>query len=78
MHTIKTTFIRATDTLGERIRATSTTLGQLTIGYPYELSGSDCHRHAAEQLISGRANLHVGSFEQSTARGFVFTVSMVG
>ena len=78
MHKIRTTFIPATDTRGERIRATSPTLGQLTIGYPYEFSGSDCHRYAAEQLISGRTNCHVASFEKSTARGFVFTISMVG
>jgi hypothetical protein len=39
-----------TDTRGSRISATTASGIRVTIGYPYELSGVDCHALAAETL----------------------------
>jgi len=39
-----------TNTRGARIIATSASGERVTIGYPYELSGVDCHAKAAEAL----------------------------
>lgn len=50
---IFTKFLPATDCLGARIKATTgCKTASITIPYPYELSGSDCHRLAAEALAS--------------------------
>jgi hypothetical protein len=52
---IRTRFIGPTNTRGARIKAWSVGDGnrpgfRLTIGYPYELCGSDCHEAAAMEL----------------------------
>lgn len=79
MHKVRTTYLPATDSRGAQIRATSAMLGQLTIGFPYELSGSDCHREAANRFLSAYPALAIApGVLASHARGFVFTVSTVG
>lgn len=49
MQAIITKFIGPTDTRGARIKATASS-GSVTVGYPYELSGQECHRFAADAL----------------------------
>jgi len=46
---IETKHLPATNTRGSRIKATCER-GSLTVGYPHELSGADCHIYAADQL----------------------------
>jgi hypothetical protein len=47
---IETKFLSATNTLGQRITAFDGSGNQITIGYPYELSGFKCQRRAAQAL----------------------------
>lgn len=47
---IETKYHGPTDTKGARISATSAIGIKVYIGYPYELSGADCHARAAENL----------------------------
>ena len=47
---IRTHFIPCSNFRGARIKATCQA-GSLTIEYPYELSGADCHWKAAKALI---------------------------
>lgn len=49
MQAISTKYIGPSNVRGSRIKATCEA-GSLTIGYPHELSGEDCHRKAAEAL----------------------------
>lgn len=56
MQTIITKFLSATNSRGARIQATCWN-GKVTISYPYELSGVDCHRKAAEALIEKLQNI---------------------
>ena len=51
MQAIVTKYLPATNTKGSRIKATCDA-GSVTIPYPHELSGSDCHRSAALCLIT--------------------------
>ena len=46
---IETKYLPATNTRGSRIKA-SCQRGSLTVSYPSELSGSDCHVYAARRL----------------------------
>jgi hypothetical protein len=46
---IQTAFLPATETKGERIKA-SCERGQITVDYPHELSVSDAHAYAARTL----------------------------
>ena len=66
---IKTEYLGPTDTTGSRIRAR--VIGgnrrQVTIPYPYELSGSDVHRKAARLL--GWYHLTVVEY---TDTGYIF------
>ena len=52
MQHITTRYLGPTDHRGSRIKAT-TSYGKdsITIGYPYELSGIDCHVKAVKELI---------------------------
>jgi hypothetical protein len=50
MQTITTKYLGATNTLGARIKATTSSGISKTISYPYELSGSECHIKALREL----------------------------
>jgi hypothetical protein len=50
LQAIETKKLGATNTRGSRIIAKTASGVKLTIGYPYELSGVDCHAKAAEAL----------------------------
>lgn len=70
---IETKYIPATDRLASRIKAMTPGGTSLTIPYPHELSGADCHRKAAVALAdklgwSGR--LCCGE----TKNGYVFVL----
>lgn len=54
MQAIITKYLSATNNRGSRIKATCAA-GSVTIGYPHELSGMDCHAKAAYALL---AKLH--------------------
>jgi hypothetical protein len=51
MQAIQTKYMGPTNTKGSRIKATCAA-GSVTIGYPYELSGMDCHAKAAYALLA--------------------------
>lgn len=50
MQTITTKYLAPTNTLGARIKATTSSGSSKTISYPYELSGSECHIKALREL----------------------------
>ena len=50
MQAIHTKYLPATDTRGSRIKATCER-GSITIPYPHELSGDECHREAVRRLL---------------------------
>lgn len=61
-YAIHTKYIPATNSRGSRIKAT---MGKdsLTIPYPYQLSGGECHREAARKLQAKlRATKEPGAF----------------
>ncbi len=77
---ISTKYLPATNTRGSRIKA-SCDRGSVTVPYPHELSGADCHAVAVDALLrrfaaedgndkswGTLANYAVGS----TATGYVF------
>ena len=76
-YTIKTTYLRPSNTLGARIRAVSP-MAEVTLAYPYWLDGSDCHRYVAKHLIIEHTHVIPDGSGDSHSRGYVFTVSMVG
>ena len=51
MQAIQTKYLSATNTKGSRIKATCAA-GSVTIDYPHELSGMDCHAKAAYALLT--------------------------
>jgi hypothetical protein len=51
MQAIHTKYLPATNTRGSRIKATCER-GSITIPYPHELSGDECHREAVRQLVA--------------------------
>ena len=51
MQAIITKYFGPTNTRGSRIKA-QCAAGSITIGYPYELSGMDCHVAAAKALVN--------------------------
>lgn len=59
MYAIRTRYLGPTDNYGSRIKAQTHPTGQLsvTISYPHELSGSDCHYAAVQALIAKAAKL---------------------
>lgn len=50
MKTIQTKYFGPTSYRGSRIKAFDCDNNSITISYPYELSGEDVHRKAAETL----------------------------
>lgn len=50
MQAITTKYLSATNSRGSRIKATCAA-GSVTIGYPHELSGMNCHAAAAKALV---------------------------
>lgn len=50
MKAIETKYLPATNFKGSRIKAYAEGGNSITISYPYELSGEDVHRKAAETL----------------------------
>lgn len=50
MKAIQTKYVGPTNTKGSRIIATDNDGNKVTISYPYELSGEDVHRKAAQAL----------------------------
>ncbi len=66
MKAIKTVFKGATDTRGSRIIASDEDGNRVTIGYPHELSGMDCHAKAAVALclkMGWSGTLHGGGLK---------------
>jgi hypothetical protein len=61
MQAIITKYFGPTNTRGSRIKA-QCAAGSVTIGYPYELSGMDCHAKAAKALVNklGWTDAHYG------------------
>jgi hypothetical protein len=51
MQAIQTKYMGPTNTKGSRIKATCAA-GSVTIDYPHELSGMDCHAKAAYALLA--------------------------
>lgn len=51
MQAIQTKYLPATNTRGSRIKATCER-GSITIDYPHELHGDECHREAVRQLVA--------------------------
>lgn len=78
LQAIETKKLGATNTRGVRIIAKTASGVKLTIGYPYELSGVDCHAKAAEALARQLKWIEPEvAFEQqyaagSTQAGYVF------
>ena len=72
MKAIFTKYHGPTNTRGSRISASDEDGNRVTISYPYELSGEDVHRKAAEALCLkmnwNGANLIGGAY----AKGYVF------
>lgn len=50
MQAIQTKFLPATNTRGSRIKA-SCDRGSITIPWPHDFSGDECHREAVRKLI---------------------------
>jgi len=61
MQAIKTKYMPATNTRGSRIKATCER-GSITIGYPHELSGEDCHWEAVKALCERFAREDVKNY----------------
>jgi hypothetical protein len=51
MQAILTRYLPATNVRGSRIKA-SCDRGSITISYPHEFSGDECHREAVRQLVA--------------------------
>jgi len=71
MKAIETRFYGPGNVRGARIKAFDLDGNQVTISYPYELSGEDCHRQAAEALrdkMGWQGRLIGGAVK----RGYVF------
>lgn len=51
MQAIQTKYMGPTNTKGSRIKATCAA-GSVTIDYPHDLSGMDCHAAAAKVLVN--------------------------
>ncbi len=50
MKAITTKYLGPTNTRGSRIKASDGDGNSITVSYPYELSGEDVHRKAAQAL----------------------------
>ena len=74
MKAILTKYHGATDHKGSRISASDEDGNKITIPYPYELSGEECHRAAAEALcakMQWAGDMVCGSLKNNYV--FVFT-----
>ena len=71
MKAIVTRYLGPTNTKGARIKATDCDDNSLTIPYPYELSGEECHRKAAEALCE-KMGWKGELFGGGTKEGYVF------
>lgn len=71
MKAIETKYLGPTDGRGARIKAWDSDNNQVTIPYPYELSGEDVHRKAAEALCA-KMNWPGQLVGGATKRGYVF------
>ena len=72
MKAIKTTYHGPTDTRGSRITASDTDGNSITIPYPHEFSGAECHAQAAIALcrkMGWRGDLIAGGLRDC----YVFT-----
>ena len=70
-HAITTKYLPCTNTRGSRIQAKTASGIKVTIDYPHELSGVDCHALAAEKLAKQLGWLESGkTFEQQYAAGY--------
>ena len=67
---IETKYLPATNTRGSRIKAFCEA-GSVTIGYPHEYSGAECHWQAAKKLIE-RLNWGGKWYAGGTQKGYVF------
>ena len=78
MKSIETRYHGPTNTRGARISATDCGDHRIYISYPYELSGEDCHRKAAEALcdkLGWDASSLIGG---GTKAGYVFVFQPKG
>lgn len=74
MAIIETKYLPATNTKGSRIKACDRIGNSVTIDYPYELSGSNCHKKAAMQLLAERGSIVTDDFYiADTKHGYIFT-----
>lgn len=74
MKAIETRYHGPTNTRGSRISASDSDGNRVSIPYPYELSGEDVHRKAAEALAHKMGWLTDGMRLEAgaTKRGYVF------
>ena len=72
MQTITTKYLSPTNTLGARIKATTSSGISKTISYPYELSGAECHIKALREL-NKQLNWTGDMTYSSTERGYIFS-----
>jgi len=83
MIAIHTKFIPATNTLGSRIKAYTSTGKQATISYPYELSYEVAHFQAVKALVENNGldwnldNMRFGDSADGKGYVFCFDVSKV-
>lgn len=70
LQAITTKYLPCTNTKGSRIQAKTASGIKVTISYPYELSGVDCHALAAETLARQLGWIESGTvFEHQYAAG---------
>ena len=74
MKAIFTKYVGPTNTRGSRIIASDSDGNKVTISYPYELSGEDVHRKAANALCS-KMNWTGNLVAGGTKTGYVFVFS---
>ena len=76
MQTIKTKYLGPTYRKGSRIKASIEGGISITIGYPYELSGFECHAKAVHELnkkLKWHGDVVAGSINKGDGYIFVFT-----
>jgi len=74
MKAIVTKYHGPTDRRGSRISASDSDGNRVTIPYPYDLSGEDCHREAAEALCK-KMNWPAQLIGGGLRNGYVFVFS---
>lgn len=71
---IKTTHLDPTDTKGARIKAQAYKGPSITIGYPYEFTGSAAHEAAVRALCGREGWSQSYVWAESHERGYTFIV----